>query len=1800
MDKRIGKWVSMVLVASMVIMMLYNLSPGLVQAAVSQNTGYVSRYINNVEIVNRQSVGSFSDTSFGGLYDFEDDEDDFGSPNSAASNAAPFNAFPWFYQAAFGGGLAGVSVTSIGEELDPNDDDIEFNQTSINRLDGHFIGKIRVSSIPALKKLAEGGTARFMVKVGILNSSSDNNASIWVYTDKQDRAGDVLHEHDGTAYLGWNASPSKWTHTSYADDDEDTRNVNSPWLSFASDDYIIIETETNNASTEVNGIRLHFADIDAPTIANYTFTSDGTERENAILNQQELFLKKDQKLALSYNFSEAVKADAPAAAAHLNSHYLFTNPAGTGLPASGENQGMKLKLTADELKDFTKTLPYEYKASDFHHTGNLPISDGGELERHRLNDASLWEKIDGAEFHDAAGNPLQLDGFSKASSTSSAQLAGKTVNPFDFTSGQGYRVIIDAVPPKYTSVANGIQPDIVTGSTLNKGDVIDFKVQLTEDTIVKEGLNVGGLYLQLNNGMKAYYLEGENTSVWTFRATVSDVDLDVSLLKAIALTHNDKPGHTDTAVIQDYAGNLLMDAANTSKSTNSDPSKSVANTKIDWAKLSIDNTKPELTFRYEDGTVVNNVYWKTAKITIDANDPAITTPALDPDEAGAVRPSRGIYRPLNLTGLPSNSSPGVGLVYYQWSHSEQDPLAGKEADQFAAVKRYSLTGLQPRDGLYPGELPDVNLLVVNNKTNSLLPPTEAFTAENSGTWYLHTWTADMTWDTARELMQVTKMKQFKIANPIPYNGWINEYKAEHPGSSDTDAQTYADGKALEAVGQYNNINLWTPADFNQDDSNWVYGVAAVHLDNKSPSVSAHISQGNNTAVVKARVEASDEHSGIDTSKLLYQWVKAGGQPQEISWEQVPDSGTVSTLNKVIEAGAYQLFVRAVDKAGNRTDMKMEDEAVVNYSVNIHASFSPEPSETYVQSHDIAFAIDGITVGEAVYAFSTSAAAPQADLFQALQFTPAVVDPVTGQVVTSAVYTALKDTALNGVQYVHIRIKEPNENIYYDFNAAFKWDNKAPVVHFSTMEVGYPKSSHTVDIVATELLSHEGMTTRYQWVPTAAAAPIASSSEWKQLPTDGSVTLDNTKLAEGEVVDYNLYIYAIDGAGNGAITHTGAFKLSREENTPIEVRKSDLVYLEGNDVDGYEAIVKAELKNVKLDSYEYAISADNGATWQPWQPYTNFVKVSVTSGKAADLKLKIKFKSASGVVSGMADIDTSSYVPSNEPLYGLASQPSLRPVSGHATLNIAVKPGIRVVPAPLGENPMLPVRTKGNAFEVSLNGAYSFKLTDLTDESRVETLIVVVNNVDNTPPIGTLTYSVIGPTTSNVRVKLSTSEDVRITNNEGRSSYTFTENGSFTFEFEDEAGNAGTATAVVTTIDRAQPTARIVKSYSYGSQGAKTFKTIKNEQDQVILAQGVTLSVEKTHPSDKDFMIVRTPKDTTLYTNGAAEFTIADGLGNTSVVEETITHIVPKLPDPEHIDYQFVDDNGVAVTQDKIVTIGGKSYAKGKMKVTLQGHVDAPNQVFRGTVPVSDGSSFTNLISDANGHYEYAMTYGANGEMRVALTDLLGNETISLLKVEGLDNTAPTIQLHQKFAAIVQNKADFNPSVDLGGYTVADNVSEARNLRVTVEQLDLTQLGRQTVLYTVTDEVGNSSTVKQEVVVLASAGLLIVGNDQIVTSATNESILFDRNEITFTITGYNEMKVAGENLVNERGTYDILYHSGLYREGQMKYIAQKITMDQLLNNRFKVIFPETGWYTIIVRTQEREREFATFFIGKINK
>lgn len=558
------------------------------------------------------------------------------------------------------------------------------------------------------------------------------------------------------------------------------------------------------------------------------------------------------------------------------------------------------------------------------------------------------------------------------------------------------------------------------------------------------------------------------------------------------------------------------------------------------------------------------------------------------------------------------------------------------------------------------------------------------------------------------------------------------------------------------------------------------------------------------------------------------------------------------------------------------------------------------------------------------------------------------------------------------------------------------------------------------------------------------------------------------------------------------------------------------------------------------------------------------------------------------------IDTSPYDAAADPLHALASYSTFKPTkSGGVSLSISVATGVKVTPA--ADNPALAERVKGNHFTITQNGLYTFDLVDLSDPERTAELLAVVSNIDSTPPEGVVEYNITGPTRGNVTAKLIASEPVRIVNNGGRDNYIFKDNGSFTFEIEDEAGNMGSVVASVSNIDRTPPEVSLIKTYAYGLNSSKFFKTLLDNQGNVVLAAGVVLSAQTSSPERESFQVVQGKNPAVLLQNGTFRIVVQDPQGNTAALEDNITHIAAALDQPA-ITMEYVDENGQPLDSSKRVVIGGKTYAKGAVKVTLRGHIDEPNQMFIGAVPVIQGNGYANKISGVDGNYSYSAIYHANGSTRTVLSDLLGRTVLSSIQVDGLDNTAPEITLKRAVTTVLQGQKDFDPLRDLGGYTARDNVSAEGSLKVTVSKLDLTRSGKQTVTYTVTDQVGNKASITQQVVVMDANGLLITGNGQVLSSSLAETVLFDTNRITFSVLGYDKMSVNGKKLVNEQATYTLLYHSGLYREGQMKYIAEEIPLKELTANQYQVVFPKTGWYTIIVRSQEREREIVTFFIG----
>lgn len=156
-----------------------------------------------------------------------------------------------------------------------------------------------------------------------------------------------------------------------------------------------------------------------------------------------------------------------------------------------------------------------------------------------------------------------------------------------------------------------------------------------------------------------------------------------------------------------------------------------------------------------------------------------------------------------------------------------------------------------------------------------------------------------------------------------------------------------------------------------------------------------------------------------------------------------------------------------------------------------------------------------------------------------------------------------------------------------------------------------------------------------------------------------------------------------------------------------------------------------------------------------------------------------------------------------------------------------------------------------------------------------------------PPIPTITYSKTEQTNEDVTATISfNKEGVTILNNEGKNTYDFTQNGEFTFEYEDENGNKGNAKAIVNNIDKEIPVGKV------------TYKTT----DEGVIAT-ITFNKEGVKILNNDGKNTYTFKE-----NGEFTFEFEDMLGNKGKTIATVKDIVKDIENSDNNDNNDNNNN----------------------------------------------------------------------------------------------------------------------------------------------------------------------------------------------------------------------------------------------------------------------------------------------------
>ncbi|WP_427179894.1 hypothetical protein [Paenibacillus sp. TC-CSREp1] len=1627
-------------------------------------------------------------------------------------------------------------------------------------LPGQLVAKISVASNPTLRRLAEGGQARMLFKIGSM---------------------ETLFGFEGQVSVSINGSTKFIVNTKSS--------VNSSWIAFGPNDTIEIELGGGTIES-ASDIELYFADITPPTYNGNTFTHNGAVRFNAdpAVQKNELFLKQGSYMNLALNFSEPVFPSlAEDASEQVDGKFsfmrteLFSNPGGDGFEpstyylTSADSGYSNFALGGLNLNSHARsTFNFRYQAAMNDSTGNIPIDPKRLSAPSEADRPTFLERMNAAGFIDGAGNPVAaFNGIGTVPFADNAQPGGT------------FRTIIDARVPQYSASRNGVQPEVLTGLVLNKGDVVDFTVYLNEQVI--SAFNpTEDTRLKFANGLTAAYVSGQNTNTWTFRMTVPDgKSIETSLLETAALEHASNPG--DGKALTDYAGNVLVE-----------PVKNIA-----WADLSVDNTAPEVNFVYENqhGEVIPEGQY--------VGDGSFTIQAFDPDLNGQA--SKGLFRPGS----------GSGLVYYVLNQSQADPFAGKD-DHFAAVKRYSLTQKQPADELYPSGYEGITLSAGQNGTKVELPNDGT---PLNGNWYLHTWTADMTWDSARQRMQYDKGSTERAA-----------YLAQHPDATPAELEEYYRQNILPNLSDYGNVAQWPLSDFMQDDSNWSYHVGLLKIDNDDPNVEIGNVVDNNSDNVKITVRATDPTSSIKNDKIQYQFVAEGKETSASGWQDATlnaaGEAEISTLKDpaITKGGRYELHVKAQDVAGHSAaaEPKAVDVLVIS------TKFKAYPG-TYAINDGPDFTVAGVPIDTIEYQYTQSSERPAGNS-KWTAFEDAPKETKLGDVAAEK-YSFPADKTLNGTWYAHVRIKQQDTGRYYYYYQEYKFDHLPPNVKFGSQGYLYPMPEQSVQIdVSDTLVDFAGVAAkniRYQWIKVVEGQeeqePDPEGKGWSTSPADRLITLqvDNKK----DNGNYRLYVHASDSLGNSKMFHTtGVFSVFYLSSEP-PVGSARLIRTEGPGDDGYTAIMELTVDVPAQEGYFYSVSTNGGDNWSTWLPYTNYVGVPVDTDDTGQLKSKVRVK-FKGFYDNISEIVTPEIQIQDAPAYALASLEQITPIrGGEKVQDGGQNEGQEIVfdlvdgktVKPTDSNPEMPETLEANKrFKIYRNGSYSFTVKD---GDNTATVFIVVSNFDDTPPVVNVKYSTIAATNGTVKVSLKSSEPIRITNLP--TSYkNFKENGEFTFEYEDAVGFTGSVTATVSNIDTTPPEADITLHYNhpdlkalirygagtavvdssgdgYNANGEFTHFAVPT-RDNVVASNLIVAQVLPKAGEVPDYQVVSnsagTNQSSIVMTSGSkARFSLADAAGNSAKIEsEAISTLVGSIPAVDEVTMVRVDNDGQVIDGSKLVQIGDQTYSKGKVRVGLLMPASAieGNVIYAGATPVSG----------------FSAEYATNGEHSILLSDLLGNKRQVNFTIEGLDNTAPTIRLNKTSTTLLQNKPNFDLAADLGGYVVSDNLSSAENIQVTAAEyvleggqyvdkpLNLTVTGKHTLRYTAKDQLGNVSYALQTVFVRSSDGMFVTANGLPLSDTESETAIVNTGVITFNVNNFRTVgSTGGTKLENELGTYDVYYFPGLVREGQLKYIATKVTYKELVSKDFKVTLPKAGWYTIVVQNSERERVYSTLLVNRAN-
>ena len=265
-----------------------------------------------------------------------------------------------------------------------------------------------------------------------------------------------------------------------------------------------------------------------------------------------------------------------------------------------------------------------------------------------------------------------------------------------------------------------------------------------------------------------------------------------------------------------------------------------------------------------------------------------------------------------------------------------------------------------------------------------------------------------------------------------------------------------------------------------------------------------------------------------------------------------------------------------------------------------------------------------------------------------------------------------------------------------------------------------------------------------------------------------------------------------------------------------------------------------------------------------------------------------------------------------------------------------------------------------------NGEFTFEFED--KDGNKGTATATVTWIDREIPKATLTYDRKTLTNQEVTVTAQFNKKGNITNNGGRNTYTFNENGEFTFEFKDEVGNKGLAIAKVTWIDKIAPRA-----------------TVKYDKTEKTTGPVVATLADESEP-----ITILNNKGSKTYTfkeNGTFEFMYRDEAGNIGKTTAKVDWIEKEIVGP----VDPIEPDVPIIPVDPVMPKAEVSYS---IKTLTNKDV---------VVRLINANKEIKILNN-NGKDSYIFTQ--NGEFTFKFEDKEGNKGEVTARVNWIDKVAP--------------------------------------------------------------------------------------------------------------------------------------------------------------------------------------------------